>query len=62
MKKLINKAKALWCDESAQGATEYILLLAIIVGIAIMFKKPLTEMISNKMSEISGAVANFKPE
>jgi len=56
------KAKALWADESAQGATEYILLLAIVVGVAMLFKKQIMDIISNKLGSISSAVQGFTPE
>lgn len=58
-KKVMNKIRALWKDESAQGATEYILLLAIVVGIAMLFGPRIKDMITSKMQEISGKVAGF---
>lgn len=42
-----------------QGATEYILILVIVVGLAIMLKEPITKMIEGKMSEIEGSVSGF---
>jgi Flp pilus assembly pilin Flp len=62
MKMFTNKVKALWNDESAQGATEYILILAIVVGLAIAFKDPIKKMVTEKMGDISSAVSGFKPE
>lgn len=58
----MNKMRALWKDESAQGATEYILLLAIVVGIAMFFGPKIKETISAKWSEIAGAIQGIKPE
>ncbi len=51
--------KNLWADEAAQGATEYILLLVVVVGLAMVFKKPMMEMVSTKMEAIKGDVGNF---
>ncbi len=36
---LKERAKAIWNDESAQGATEYILILVAVVTVAFIFKK-----------------------
>jgi Flp pilus assembly pilin Flp len=51
--------KNLWTDESAQGATEYILMLVIVVGIALLFKKQITGIISGKVSELGEAIGSF---
>lgn len=59
---LKQKIKDLWGDESAQGATEYILLLAIVVGLAVAFGGKIKAIISDKMGSITGAVDGFKPE
>jgi Flp pilus assembly pilin Flp len=60
MKKLKETVKGLWSDESAQGATEYILLLAIVVGIAMAFGPKVKKMLSDKMGEIEGAVQGVR--
>jgi Flp pilus assembly pilin Flp len=57
MQKIFNKMKSIWKDESAQGATEYILILAIVVGIAVVFGPQIKEMLKGKMEEIKGSVA-----
>jgi Flp pilus assembly pilin Flp len=62
MRKVVNQVKALWKDESAQGATEYILLLAIVVGVAMFFGKDIKRIITEKMGSISGAISGFSPE
>lgn len=59
MKKVIHKMKALWCDESAQGATEYILILAIIVGVALLFGKELKAIVADKIGSIGGEIKAF---
>ncbi len=62
MHKVINTMKSLWKDESAQGATEYILLLAIVVGLAMMFGDKIKGFINNKTESIGSAISGFKPE
>jgi hypothetical protein len=42
VKNLGKQLKALWKDESAQGATEYILLLVAIVALLAIFRDKLT--------------------
>ena len=60
MKKLTNFLKRLWKDESAQGATEYILLLVVIVGLVIVFKEPITRIVKNKVNELGGMIESVK--
>ena len=60
--KIAKTLKTLWQDESAQGATEYILLVAVVVGLVMMFKTKIMTMLSVKLEEISGAMGNIKPE
>jgi Flp pilus assembly pilin Flp len=63
MKLKINAVvRGLWSDESAQGATEYILLLAIVVGLAVAFGGKIKGILASKMESISGAMDGFKPE
>lgn len=59
MKKFL---QTLWKDESAQGATEYILMLVIVVGIAMMFKNKIMGVISGKVDDLQGSIDSFKPE
>lgn len=58
MKKFLH---TLWKDESAQGATEYILMLVIVVGIAMMFKNKIMEVISGKIDQLSGDIQGVTP-
>lgn len=59
MKSLINKVRALWKDESAQGATEYILLLVIVIAIAAAFKEPIMTAVREKLGQVSGDITGF---
>lgn len=54
--------QSLWKDESAQGATEYILMLVIVVGIAMMFKNKIMTVIGGKVDDLQGSIDSFKPE
>lgn len=62
MKSLKKKALEIWNDESAQGATEYILLLVVVVTIAMIFRKNISEVISGKMGQVGGAINTFNVE
>lgn len=54
MKKLKNFAKTLWKDESGQGTAEYVLLLAIVAGVLVIFGPKIKDAITNKMESVSG--------
>ena len=54
MKKLTSFFKKLWKDESAQGATEYIILLIVVIAIVIAFKGKINEAVGGKLSELTG--------
>ena len=53
--------KKLWKDESAQGATEYILMLVAVVALAIMFKEKITDIVKSKIEEVGGEIQKVKP-
>lgn len=59
MKKIFNAMKSLWKDESAQGATEYILLLVVVVTLAFIFRGKIEEAVRNKMSDVSSGISGF---
>lgn len=59
MKHLINKLKNIWNDESAQGATEYILLLVVVVALVIAFKGKIMTAISSKTEQVGSDIQNF---
>ncbi len=56
MKKALKK---LWQDESAQGATEYILLLVVLVGMVLMFKPRIEKLIGGQVDILEGKVNQF---
>lgn len=59
MKSLKAKALAIWNDESAQGATEYILILVAAVTVAFIFKKQLTSFINERMTNLGSGLGKF---
>ncbi len=59
--KMTKLLKNLWNDESGQGATEYILLLVVVVALALMFRTKITETLSAKLDELGGAIGAFSP-
>ncbi len=62
MNKSYQLMKQLWKDESGQGATEYILLLVVVVALALLFRGKITETLSSKLSELGGAIGGFTVE
>jgi Flp pilus assembly pilin Flp len=59
MKNIKNFIKRLIKDESGQGATEYILLLVVVVAIAMLFRNQIQQIITQKISELGGAIGSF---
>lgn len=66
MKKFTNKfkifSKKLSKDQSGQGATEYILLLVVVVALVLLFKDKVRSAFDGKLSELSGSISGFKGE
>jgi Flp pilus assembly pilin Flp len=60
MSKFTRRAMQLWNDESGQGATEYILLLVVVVALVLLFKGKIRTAISNKLDELEGNIQSFK--
>jgi Flp pilus assembly pilin Flp len=56
---LVKIARNFWADESAQGMTEYILLLVAILAIAMLFKKQIQETVSGKLETVGNDIKNF---
>lgn len=56
MENLKDFGKRLVKEESAQGATEYILLLAIVVGLVMAFKGKITGKISGIIDTLSSKI------
>lgn len=60
MKKTAMKTiKKLWEDESGQGATEYILLLVVVVGLATVFGEQIRTTVETKINDVGGQISSF---
>lgn len=54
--------KKFWQEESAQGMTEYILLVVVVVTLAYMFRKKIQSAISTKMEDVDSGIQGFQIE
>lgn len=61
MKRVATFASNLWKDESGQGATEYILLLVVVVSLAMLFKGQIMQIVGSKLQELSSSIGSFNP-
>ncbi len=59
MNKIKSFAKRLWNDESAQGATEYILLLVVVVAVVMLFKDKIKGALTEKLSSLGSDIGGF---
>ena len=59
MKKVTSLVKNLWNDESGQGATEYILLLVVVVAIALIFKDRIKTIVTDKLTALGTDIGGF---
>ncbi len=62
MKNLKNISKKLLKNERGQGATEYILLLVVVVALVMMFKDRISTTVKDKMSELQGSISGVTSE
>jgi hypothetical protein len=58
MKKFKNFTKKLLKNQSGQGATEYILLLVVVVGLVMLFKKDIQSIISTKIGDLKNDIGS----
>ena len=56
MKNLTNTMRRIWEDESAQGATEYILLLMIVVAIVLLFKDNIRGLVQGRLDSLGSGL------
>lgn len=59
MQKIKSTLKQLWADESGQGATEYILLLVIVVAVAFLFKDQIRTILTDKLAQLGSDIGGF---
>lgn len=58
MKKFKKILMSIYQDESGQGATEYILMLVVVVALVMAFREPILTIIGKKTNEIGGKMDN----
>lgn len=58
MKKTKKGFRNLLKNQSGQGATEYILLLVVVVALVLMFKNQIKQTVSDKISELNGMIGS----
>ncbi|HWU42239.1 MAG TPA: Flp1 family type IVb pilin [Bdellovibrio sp.] len=59
MKKLKNFSRNLLKNQSGQGATEYILLLVVVVSLVLLFKKDIQTAVSGKIDDLKNGMSNI---
>lgn len=59
MLNLKNISKKHLKNERGQGATEYILLLVVVVALVMMFKNQIKETVSGKIEELNGSIGSI---
>lgn len=64
LKKISNKLQLnrFWKDESAQGMTEYILLVVVVVTLAYLFRNKIKTAVATKMDDVSSGINDFQVE
>jgi Flp pilus assembly pilin Flp len=59
MKNLKKFSRKLFKSESGQGATEYILLLVVVVGLVFVFKGRIKETFETKLTELTSSIGKI---
>jgi hypothetical protein len=59
MKKVLQSLKAICKDESAQGMTEYVLIVLVVVTVAAIFRDQISSAVKSKMQELSTSINSF---
>ncbi len=54
--------KKFWQEESAQGMTEYILLVVVVVGLAYAFRNKIKVAMDTKMDDVKNGIGEFQIE
>ena len=48
----MNRIKELWKDESGMGTVEVILIIVVLIGLVLIFKKQITQVVNNIFDKI----------
>lgn len=59
MKKFRNFSKKLFKNRKGQGATEYILLLVVVVALVLMFKGKIAGLMKGKLDELGSGMGQI---
>lgn len=59
MKNTSKFLKTLWKDESGQGLSEYALLLAVVLALALLFRNQIFGALNAKLSDLSSGITGF---
>lgn len=51
--KILKKIKNFWDDESGMGVVEVVLIIIVLVGIVMLFKKQITSLVNMLLSKMS---------
>lgn len=62
MNKLKKFSKKLVKNNKGQGMVEYILLLVIVVGLVMAFKKPIMEAVNGRVGNVTDSMNSFNVE
>ncbi|MFM6929443.1 MAG: Flp1 family type IVb pilin [Bdellovibrio sp.] len=58
MKKFKNFSKNLFKNKSGQGATEYILLLVVVVSLVMLFKDNIKSAVQGKIDDLKSGIGS----
>lgn len=53
-------SKKLFKNQSGQGATEYILLLVVVVALVVMFKDQIKSTLESKIGTLKDSIGSFE--
>lgn len=51
--KILKKIKNFWDDESGMGVVEVVLIIIVLVGLVMLFKKQITSLVTMLLSKMS---------
>lgn len=51
--KILKKIKNFWDDESGMGVIEVVLIIIVLVGLVMLFKKQITSLVNMLLSKMS---------
>lgn len=51
--KILKKIKKFWDDESGMGVVEVVLIIIVLVGLVMLFKKQITSLVNMLLSKMS---------